>query len=161
MQHQEVEMQVTPMLDMAFQLLTFFILTYHPAPVEGQFTMNLLPAAPAIDMDASAPATGEQAATDVPAALKTLTTNILSSSDGTIGRIVLGESEFENLGQLKARLKQIVSDKTLLFDQAVIRVDPMLSYAELMKVIDVFAGPEVNITKLSFAELTDTGEVSL
>lgn len=154
-------MQVTPMLDMAFQLLTFFILTYHPAPVEGQFSMNLLPAAPAIDMDATAPATGDQSASDVPAALKTLTTNIFASSEGTIGRITLGENEYEGLDQLKARLKQIVADKTLLFDQAVIRVDPMLSYAELMKVIDVFAGPEVNITKLSFAELEDGGEISL
>ncbi len=43
----EVEVQITPMLDMAFQLLTFFILTYHAAPTEGQFSMNLLPAAPA------------------------------------------------------------------------------------------------------------------
>ena len=40
----EVEVQITPMLDMAFQLLTFFILTYRPAPAEGQFSMNLLPA---------------------------------------------------------------------------------------------------------------------
>jgi len=33
----EVEVQITPMLDMAFQLLTFFILTYRPAPTEGRF----------------------------------------------------------------------------------------------------------------------------
>ena len=26
-------MPITPMLDMAFQLLTFFVLTYKPAPV--------------------------------------------------------------------------------------------------------------------------------
>ncbi len=37
------------MLDMAFQLLTFFILTYHPMPTEGQFLMNLMPASPATD----------------------------------------------------------------------------------------------------------------
>ena len=45
--HADVEVPVTPMLDMAFQLLTFFILTYHPMPAEGQFVMNLLPASPA------------------------------------------------------------------------------------------------------------------
>ena len=43
------------MLDMAFQLLTFFVLTYHPAPQEGQFVMTLLPAQPATAM-AAAPA---------------------------------------------------------------------------------------------------------
>ena len=47
-----VEVPITPMLDMAFQLLTFFILTYHPMPVEGQFVMNLLPAQPATQMEA-------------------------------------------------------------------------------------------------------------
>ncbi len=42
---EEPTVQIAPMLDMAFQLLTFFILTYHPMPTEGQFVMNLLPAA--------------------------------------------------------------------------------------------------------------------
>jgi biopolymer transport protein ExbD len=38
----EVEIPVTPMLDMAFQLLTFFIFTYHPNEVvEGQMEMML------------------------------------------------------------------------------------------------------------------------
>ena len=50
----DVELNLAAMLDMAFQLLTFFILTYHPAPSEGQFGMNLLPASPAIKMDAAA-----------------------------------------------------------------------------------------------------------
>lgn len=34
-----VEIPVTPMLDMAFQLLTFFIFTYHPSELEGQVEM--------------------------------------------------------------------------------------------------------------------------
>jgi len=37
----EVVLPITPMLDMAFQLLTFFILTYHPAGLEGQFELSL------------------------------------------------------------------------------------------------------------------------
>jgi biopolymer transport protein ExbD len=32
---------VTPMLDMAFQLLAFFIFTYHPSALEGQFPIHL------------------------------------------------------------------------------------------------------------------------
>ena len=31
--HGEVELNMTAMLDMAFQLLAFFILTFHPSPV--------------------------------------------------------------------------------------------------------------------------------
>src|SRR5262249_20507367 len=37
----EVELPITPMLDMAFQLLTFFIFTYHPSSLEGQMQMTL------------------------------------------------------------------------------------------------------------------------
>ena len=50
-------MPIAPMLDMAFQLLTFFVLTYHPAPQEGQFVMNLLPPQPATAMAAAPAAT--------------------------------------------------------------------------------------------------------
>lgn len=156
--HQDVEIQVTPMLDMAFQLLTFFILTYRPAPTEGQFSMNLLPAAPAIDMAAEAPAAEQQAqSADLPAALRTLTTTIHARPDGSIARIVIGESEFQTLDQLRDRLKEIMADRDLLFDQAVIQADPDLSWAELIKVVDVFAGPGVNLTKLSFTELNPAG----
>ena len=38
---EDVEIPVTPMLDMAFQLLTIFILTYHPMPSEGEFVKTL------------------------------------------------------------------------------------------------------------------------
>jgi biopolymer transport protein ExbD len=37
----EVSLPITPMLDMAFQLLTFFIFTYHPSALEGQMEMAL------------------------------------------------------------------------------------------------------------------------
>src|SRR5205085_12633268 len=37
----EVELPITPMLDMAFQLLAFFIFTYHPSDLEGQMELNL------------------------------------------------------------------------------------------------------------------------
>jgi biopolymer transport protein ExbD len=34
---------ITPMLDMAFQLLAFFVMTYHPHALEGQIDGKLLP----------------------------------------------------------------------------------------------------------------------
>src|SRR4051812_18317861 len=36
---------ITPMLDMAFQLLAFFIMTYHPSPSEAAVDGTLLQAA--------------------------------------------------------------------------------------------------------------------
>src|SRR5947209_14965618 len=35
------DLPITPMLDMSFQLLSFFILTFHPMPTEGQLSVNL------------------------------------------------------------------------------------------------------------------------
>ncbi len=34
---------ITPMLDMAFQLMAFFIMTYHPSALEGHFDIKMLP----------------------------------------------------------------------------------------------------------------------
>jgi biopolymer transport protein ExbD len=36
-----VVLPITPMLDMAFQLLTFFIFTYHPSGLEGEMDLAL------------------------------------------------------------------------------------------------------------------------
>lgn len=37
----DIAVPITPMLDMSFQLLSFFILTFHPMPTEGQMAINL------------------------------------------------------------------------------------------------------------------------
>ena len=150
--HDEVELQVTPMLDMAFQLLTFFILTYRAAPMEGQFSMNLLPAAPAIKMDAKEPPNSDAKNADVPQQLRTMTTQLRANPDGTLGQVNLEEIEVQGMDQLRAKLKDILDPaKELPFEQALIQADPNLKYEELMKVIDVFSSLKIN--KISFGEL--------
>src|SRR5947209_14295728 len=37
----DVELPITPMLDMAFQLFAFFVFMYHPSALEGQMQLNL------------------------------------------------------------------------------------------------------------------------
>ena len=149
-QHEDIDIPITPMLDMAFQLLTFFILTYHPAPTEGQFSMNLLPAQPAIKMDApaaDAPATNN----DLPAGLKTLPAILRAGDDGTLAKVTLGENQIDGMEAFAKELTAILKDPTLPFDQTVIKVDPKLKYAELVKVINVFT--DLKVTKISFSEL--------
>ena len=43
---EDVELNVTAMLDMAFQLLAFFVLTFKAPPGEAQIYLNLPPAQP-------------------------------------------------------------------------------------------------------------------
>ena len=143
------------MLDMAFQLLTFFVLTFKPAPTELQFVMNLLPAQPETRMDAVAPPEGAES-DELPAGLRTLPTILRAGGGGLLGRVTLGERDIQGMDALQRELGVILNDPTLPFDQALIKVDPDLKYSELMQVIDVFS--RLKVTKISFAELTPQEE---
>ncbi len=83
----EIEIPITPMLDMAFQLLTFFILTYRPAPAEVQFSMNLLPAQPATEMKREI--STEPASGDVPAELRTQLESFVNDKDASFDQALL------------------------------------------------------------------------
>src|SRR5207245_2732815 len=69
--HPEVELPITPMLDMAFQLLVFFIITYHPPVGEGEFNGKLMTC-----WEARATGTHEQVETDWQTGLKELRTRM-------------------------------------------------------------------------------------
>jgi biopolymer transport protein ExbD len=148
----EVEIPITPMLDMAFQLLTFFVLTFKPAPTELQFVMNLLPSQPAIPVGTDPPPPEDAASDELPAGLRTLPTLLRAGAGGTLGRVTLGERDIQGMDALQQELGLILNDPTLPFDQALIKVDADLKYSELMQVIDVFS--KLKVTKISFAELT-------
>ena len=150
---EDVEIPITPMLDMAFQLLTFFILTYQPAPAEVQFSMNLLPSQPVAKADT--PAADPKAATsELPAALKTLDTILRANNDGSLAKITIGEGN--EVAYLAAQAKEVDElfkkdpNAPLPFDQTVIKFDSRLKYSELVKVIDIF---QKKTSKISFAEL--------
>jgi biopolymer transport protein ExbD len=148
----EIQIPITPMLDMAFQLLTFFILTYRPAPTEGQFSMNLLPAQAATEISKEQPK--EQTTTSVDAELRTLKTVLRAGDGGLIGGITLADKPIQGMDELKKELEGFVNDPLVAFDQALIKVDPQLKYSELMKVIDVFSSLKPKpLTKISFSEL--------
>ncbi len=146
----EVEVVITPMLDMAFQILAFFIMTYNPMPLEGQFAMNLLPTEPQVEMQEAPSESDEPVELDVPAALRTITTLLKAGSDGHLSQAFIGENEVASLAQLKQYLQDLLADESLPYDRAVIQADPGLLYADLIRVVDVFMSQ--NITNISFGE---------
>ena len=149
----EVEVQITPMLDMAFQLLTFFIMTYRPSPVEGQFSLNLLPAQPVAALDAPA-ADPKAEASNAPVALRTLSTSLRVGDDGRLGQITIGDNEIRDLEELDVYLKTLKKDDTD-FDQVLLQIDGILTYQDMIDVMEVFSR---YYKKISFTEL-DAGGV--
>jgi biopolymer transport protein ExbD len=147
--------QIAPMLDMAFQLLTFFILTYKPLPAEGQFVMNLLPDQPATAIKAEAPS--DAASDKLPASLRTLPTILRAGEGGRLAQIVVGEQTIPTDPKaLERELDKYFQDPNLPFDQTMLKVDPRLKYSELIKVINAFSNAFVHAKKepkLTFSEL--------
>jgi hypothetical protein len=126
------------MLDMAFQLLTFFVLTYKPAPSERQFIMNLIPAQPATAISAEAPS-DDKPSDQLPASLRTLPTILRAGPGGRLAQITVGETSLATDAKaLEAELEKYLSDPDLPFEQTLLKVDPRLRYSDFMRVVNAF-----------------------
>jgi biopolymer transport protein ExbD len=163
--HDEVSLNLAAMLDMAFQLLAFFILTFKPAPVEGQINLNLPPPAPI------APDVQQQPNPDVdpgpgPAPAHTLTITIVSAGNGQVASMQVGLAKLfdgpltrERLKMLDRRLKDVFAIEGKPYDQVLLRVGKSLGYGELMKIIEVCTSQKMAdgtpVNKISFVELTE------
>lgn len=155
-QQDDVELNLAAMLDMAFQLLTFFILTFRPAPVEGQVLLRMPPPVPVTKI------AGEQAGRDESnknplEGLNTLVITALSNPDGSLKQMAVGESAMGNVAAFGRKLASIIGDPGSGFDQVIIQVDSRLRYDALMSVIDVCTQQKLPsgepLSKLSFVEL--------
>ena len=154
----DVELNLAAMLDMAFQLLTFFILTFRPSPIEGQISLRLPPPQavvvtadgqqPGGDLDNKSPVQG----------VNTLTISVFADPEtGEIMSLGIGETQVSGLAALDGRLQQIFADPGNPFDQVILQVSGACHYEELMKVIDICTHQKFSdgkrLSKLSFVEL--------
>jgi biopolymer transport protein ExbD len=159
---EEVTLNVTAMLDMAFQLLAFFVLTFRPAPVEGQINLNLPPPVPIAKPDNQP---GDDAGPGI-AAAHTLSITIVAAGNGQVSKISVGLAPLfdgaldgRKLQLLDRRLKDVFAIEGKPFDQVLLRVGKALSYGELMKIIDVCTRQKMAdgkpVNKISFIELPE------
>ncbi|MBA4063930.1 MAG: hypothetical protein C0501_09500 [Isosphaera sp.] len=78
------DLPITPMLDMSFQLLAFFIMTFNPTPTEGQIRMALPPP----DMGDSRSSTPPSPADEKPMKWAVV---VLATDNGQIAKMTLRE----------------------------------------------------------------------
>ena len=135
---ESVEMNLAAMLDMAFQLLTFFILTFRPAPIEGQLSVNLPPPVPQTKVEKFGDGIGDVLA------METLHLYVTSTERGDVNDLKVeanpifqGRLDEGNLQRLDRKLQSLFAVQQIPFDRIQISIDGRLRYGELMKIIDV------------------------
>ena len=161
---EEVQLNLAAMLDMAFQLLAFFILTFRPSPVEGQLLLNLPPPTPVTKVSSAGGDGPAVPTSDVEPVLLSVTADESGQVSGVTA--FSGDTGFRgpadpaNLQRLNQILKDAISVEGSLYDQILIQVDPALHYDELMKIIDVCLKQTLPdgapLTKINFTELAPT-----
>ena len=158
---ESVELNLAAMLDMAFQLLTFFILTFRPAPIEGQLALNLPPPVPQTNVRPDQKA-GE--GMDSVFSMDTLHLQVTADDQGSVSNlkvettpVIDGNLDELAVQRLDRHLQSVFAGDHVPFDRVQINVDGRLRYGELMKIIDVCHAqhlPDGTIMqKISFSEV--------
>jgi biopolymer transport protein ExbD len=162
-QMSDVTLNLAAMLDMAFQLLCFFIFTFKPAPVEGDIMLKMPPPMPTVIVKGGEAAGANEENKNPVQGMNSLLISVISNGSGGIETIAVGDAEVPGKGLrgLEQRLKSVLGDSATGFDQVLIQVDQRLHYDGLIQVIGVCNQQKLPdgkpLSKLSFVELPPMG----
>jgi biopolymer transport protein ExbD len=146
---EEVQFPVTPMLDMAFQLLAFFILTFRPPSAETHFTLDL-PATPVALPGEPAPGSQIVSPRQVDTDLENdLWIRARADELGDLKSLRLGEATVPDLDSLGERLRKYVQ----ILEGRPLRVrlvaDDSLRYEEAARVMTTCSAAGVTAIRLT------------
>jgi biopolymer transport protein ExbD len=153
-----VELNLAAMLDMAFQLLAFFMLTFKPAPIEGQVSLRLPPPQAATVVKGGQKPGSDVTNTNPIAGVNTLTISVFANpKTGIIESLGIGEAQVPSIAALDGKLREVFADPGNPFDQVIIQVSDQCRYDELMKIVDVCTRQTLpngqKLAKLTFVEV--------
>jgi biopolymer transport protein ExbD len=160
----EVELNLASMLDMAFQLLAFFVMTFQLPPEEAQVRMHMPAPQPAIgERDGLQP--GKESPEIPPGATKTLVITVGADNRGNRTMMAVGSPgkslSFRELGEMGRCVGEFV--RKTRYEQVLVQVDPRLQYGQLMEVMSECAKQKTsddpnapNLTRLSFVSTQKT-----
>lgn len=94
---EKVELMMTPMIDVVFQLLIFFMLSFKIGTIEGDFNVK---------MPLAAPSQGMPSPEDLPP----LKVRLTAADNGQLSGIYLNESRLKNFAQLRRQIIGLVGD---------------------------------------------------
>ena len=141
----EPNLPVTPMLDMAFQLLAFFVMTYHPSDLEGQMDLSL--PSENITQATNPEDVKKEAAPDKTKPLElpaNLTVSVRTQRDninnGLVSGIYLqddaGNQQVDSLDKLRDELKRR-REKVENKENIKIQADGKLKWSAVVEVMDI------------------------
>jgi biopolymer transport protein ExbD len=94
----KIELMMTPMIDIVFQLLTFFIMTFKVASAEGDFNVKMPLAAPREGMPD-------------PSKLPPMRVRLTAAGNGQLAEIKLNEKNFgTNFDKLRDHIISVIGD---------------------------------------------------
>lgn len=138
----KVEMQMTPMIDIVFQLLTFFVMSFKIVTQEGDFNIKMPLAAPGPSSDAEPP-------------LPPIRIRLTANDQGQLSGIQMGERSLGSFKELNTAIMQMVGTDEgpgLRSEaEAEIDADYNLHYREVVHAITAISGqvtPDGHIVKL-------------
>jgi len=145
----EVELPITPMLDMSFQLLFFFVAGYNPRPVEGHMELAMpsekaaVSAKDPLDIDPTKPADPVEDL-DISSEV-TIVVRTQHAGDNNVGKISdirvqqLSNPEGETLPNLDKLLEYLTKLRKELSNKETIKIqgDSHLKWAYMVQVMDV------------------------
>jgi biopolymer transport protein ExbD len=148
-----IELNLAAMLDMAFQLLMFFILTFNPGQLESQFAAYLPAPKPLTKPTADSLAVAKTEASPAEALIVT----VAGSAKGQIETLAVGGRKVADLASLNTSVHNAIFRGGDDCDQVTVQVSANLRYEELMQVVDICTKQELpsggKLAKLKLVEL--------
>ena len=146
----DMRISLTSMLDLVFNILAFFVMTYEPPLATKDYEVNLPPPKPA--GVGEAPPKVEDFSVDESAMFNDLTVRLFADPSGTLARVLVESREVKLQGNIESAISreiQRVARAIGGIEAINLKYFPKLKYEYLVKVVE--ACDQTGIKKINFA----------
>lgn len=127
---QPIRLSMTPMIDIVFNLLIFFVMTFRIVAPEGDFNMRM-------------PQTAAASPTQIDTLAEPIYIRLKSDSKGNLANVYFGKQSLgNNLSVLREKIKRYIGDDLSKASEIEVELDsdPRLYYKHTMNAITMISG---------------------